>query len=141
MTMLLPGMPVTYGMPPAMGTVPMGGMGYGLPPAYGFPGPHPVSLSQHHLAQALGIAPPHVDQPSTMGSVLKGAGVGALAGAAFGAIPFLPLGLFSGALVGATIGAAVGLVKGRKAKADDVPRILTPEQQTAALQAQMIARR
>lgn len=155
MTMLLPGMPVTYGMPQMgmmpmgmspMGMVPMGGM-YGAPVMISslsqLP-PGAVPMSQHHLAQALGQgqvgAQVVQDKPSRLGSMLKGAGIGAAAGAAFGVIPFLPLGLLSGALVGAGVGAMIGLLTGGKSKpGDDVPHTMTAEQQQAMAMAQMAA--
>lgn len=156
MTMLLPGMPVNYGMPsmgmmpmgvPQMGMMPMGAMPYGAPVMISslsqLP-PGAVPMSQHHLAQALGQgnvgAQVVQEKGSLVGSVLKGAGIGAAAGAAFGVIPFLPLGLMSGALVGAGVGAAIGLVKHITSKPKgDVPHILTQEQQQAIAQAQMAA--
>ncbi|MCW2928160.1 MAG: hypothetical protein JWM86_2128 [Thermoleophilia bacterium] len=106
-----------------------------------------IPVSQAMLAQALGQAQmgAQVVQPesaSPIKSALKGAGIGAAAGAAFGIIPFLPLGLFSGALVGAAAGAAIGLVRGMKAKKAE-GEFHTMEQQqaqaAAMAQAQMIA--
>lgn len=125
MTILLPGMPLSYGMP--MNRYPQ--------PMFTTPG------SSQILAEALGIATPVQNEASTAKRLLKGAGIGALAGAAFGAIPFLPLGIFSGALVGAVVGATSGLLSARKDKKDRVPHTMTAAQQIAALQAQMAARR
>lgn len=107
--------------------------------------PGAIPVSQGMLAQALGQSQlgAQVVQPqgaSPLKSMLKGAGVGAAAGAAFGIIPFLPLGLFSGAIVGAGVGAALGLVKGLKAKkAEGEFHTMTTEQQQAMAQAQMAA--
>ena len=81
--------------------------------------PGAVPATQGMLGQALGLAGVPAQQTSTtspLKSMLKFAAIGAGAGAAFGLIPFLPLGLFSGALVGAGVGAAIGLFKGLKAK-------------------------
>lgn len=106
-----------------------------------------IPVSQQMLAQALGQgqAGSQMVQPegtSPIKSALKGAGIGAAAGAAFGIIPFLPLGLFSGALVGAAAGAALGLVKGLKAKKAEGEFQTMQQAQAqaqAAAQAQMIA--
>ena len=150
MTVLLPGMPVTYGMPTAPmmmpGAMPYGGM-VGAPVYISSMSqlpPGAVPVSQHMLAQALGQAGVGgqvvQDKPSVVGSVLKGAGIGAAAGAAFGIIPFLPLGLFSGALVGAGVGAGIGLVKGLLGKTQENEfHTMTPEQQQAFAMAQMAA--
>ncbi len=102
--------------------------------------PGAVPLSQGMLAQALGQpgAQQVVEQPSTISRVLKGAGIGAAAGAAFGLIPFLPLGLFSGAIVGAGVGAAIALLKKPKQPEGEF-HTMTPAQQQALAQAQMIA--
>jgi uncharacterized membrane protein YedE/YeeE len=139
MTMLMPGMPVAYGLPP-------GAFAMHANPYYGQHPMQPVAMpmSQHQLAQALGQgtigAQVVQDRPSVIGSVLAGAGIGAAAGAAFGAIPFLPLGLVSGALVGAGIGATLGLIRSLTAKPrSQEPHILTPQQQAAVAQAQLIA--
>lgn len=148
-------MPIGYGVP-QMG---MPQMGYGMPQQmpYGMPGqpvyinslaqlpPGAIPVSQQMLAQALGqsgvgalqVQP---EQPSIVGSVVKGAGIGAAAGAAFGIIPFLPLGLFSGALVGAGVGATIGLVRGIAARRQQGEfHTMSHEQQVAAAQAQMVA--
>ncbi len=122
MTILLPGMPLSYGAPTWNGmnqALPYGGV-FGQPvyvsslsqiPAGAMP------VTQAMLAQAMGGqaalgAQIMQDRSSIVGSVLKGAGIGAAAGAAFGAIPFLPLGIVSGGLVGMGVGAMVGLAKG-----------------------------
>lgn len=135
-----------YGMPM--------GMGMAQVPAYGMPGqpvyinslsqlpPGAMPVSQQMLAQALGqgqlgaqVVQPESGSPLT--SMLKGAGIGAAAGAAFGIIPFLPLGLFSGALVGAGVGAALGLVAGvRKKKSEGEFHTMEQQQAQAAAQAQ-----
>ena len=135
---LMPGM-----MPQQMmgGMSPYGGM-YGQQPVYfnsmsQLP-PGAVPVSQNMLAQALGQAPAEVEQPSTIGRILKGAGIGAAAGAAFGLIPFLPLGMFSGAIVGAGVGAVLALLKKPKQPEGEF-HTMTPEQQQAQAQAQMIA--
>lgn len=148
----------------AYGSMPQAGYGmpqqaYGMPQAmpYGMPGqpvyinsmsqlpPGAIPVSQQMLAQALGqsgvgalqVQP---EQPSIVGSVVKGAGIGAAAGAAFGIIPFLPLGLFSGALVGAGVGAAIGLVRGVVARRQQGEfHTMSQAQQVAAAQAQMVA--
>jgi hypothetical protein len=155
MTIMLPGMPATYGMPPmgmSMGMMPGMPGTYGMPGAYGSPvmisslaqlPPGAIPMSQHQLAQALGqgnVGAQVVQEhgSSTIGTVLKGAGIGAAAGAAFGVIPFLPLGLFSGALVGAGVGAAIGLVRALTSRKDDVPHTMTAEQQQAQVMAQMV---
>lgn len=75
--------------------------------------------SQQMLAQALGYGTvgQQMLQPQTtspLKSMLKGGAVGALAGAAFGALPVLPPGLFLGGIIGAVAGAAIGLVSGLK---------------------------
>jgi hypothetical protein len=134
-------------------------MAYGAMPGYGMPttmGQQPVYISslsqlppgaipvsQGMLAQALGqgqfgasVVQP--EQPSTISRVLKGAGIGAAAGAAFGIIPFLPLGLFSGAIVGAGVGAAIALLRKPKQPEGEF-HTMTPEQQAAIAQAQMVA--
>ena len=99
-----------------------------------------VPVSQQMLAQALGYPQAGAQMvqepqgPSVIGSVLKTAGLGAAAGAAFGLIPFLPLGMFSGALIGGAAGAVLGLVKGLKAKkqAENEIQIQSQTQQQAA---------
>ncbi len=147
MAMMSP-MTAAYGMPamvPGMmpGMPPFGGM-YGQQPVYfssmsQLP-PGVVPVSQGMLAQALGQAPTRVEQPSTISRVLKGAGLGAAAGGAFGLIPFLPLGLCSGAIVGAGIGAVLALLKKPKdPQTEGEFHTMTPEQQQAMAQAQMIA--
>lgn len=119
--MAMQGMP-TYGMQQAMP----------MPGAHGQPvyvtsmsqvPPGAIPVSQGMLAQALGqsqLGAQAVQQPtssaSPIKSMLKFAAIGAVAGAGFGIIPFLPLGLFSGAVVGAGVGAAIGLVKGLRDK-------------------------
>ena len=151
MAMMSP-MTAAYGMPAMMqqGMVnPYGGM-YAQQPVYfnsmsQLP-PGAVPVSQSMLAQALGQAPGQgmvgsqmvQEQPSTISRMLKGAGIGAAAGAAFGVIPFLPLGLFSGALVGAGVGALIGLLR-KPSKPEGEFHTMTPEQQQAMAQAQMIA--
>lgn len=148
---------VGYGMPyPGYAAPPVG---YGMPQAmpFGMQGqpvyissmsqlpPGAIPVSQQMLAQALGqgsMAALQVqpEPPSLVGSVVKGAGIGAAAGAAFGIIPFLPLGLFSGALVGAGVGATIGLVRGIAARRQQGEfHTMSPAQQVAAAQAQMVA--
>ncbi|MCB0877730.1 MAG: hypothetical protein KDC46_01950 [Thermoleophilia bacterium] len=137
------------GMSP-MGMPPMGMSPYGVMPRPVYISslnqlpPGAVPISQQMLAQALGQSTVGAqvvqDKPSVMGSMLKGAGIGAAAGAAFGIIPFLPLGLFSGALVGAGVGAAIGLAKGLVGKTQENEfHVMSPEQQQAAAMAQMAA--
>lgn len=112
MTALLPGMPPAYGAPVAYGP-PVYVSSLSQVPAGAIP------VSQEMLARALGqpgMGAQLVQVPSVIGSVLKGAAIGGLAGAAFGAIPFLPLGLVSGGLVGAGVGAMIGLAKGLSAR-------------------------
>ncbi len=142
---MMPGMMQQQMMPQQMmgGMSPYGGM-YGQQPVYfnsmsQLP-PGAVPVSQNMLAQALGQpgAQQVPEQPSTIGRVLKGAGLGAAAGAAFGLIPFLPLGLFSGAIVGAGVGAAIALLKKPKQPEGEF-HTMTPAQQQALAQAQMIA--
>lgn len=151
MPQMMPGMMQQQMMPGAMpgmmpqqmlgGMSPYGGM-YGQQPVYfnqmsQLP-PGAIPVSQGMLAQALGQAPAEVEQPSTIGRILKGAGIGAAAGAAFGLIPFLPLGLFSGAIVGAGVGAVLALLKKPKQPEGEF-HTMTPEQQQAQAQAEMIA--
>ena len=81
-----------------------------------------VPISQQMLAQALGQTPGGAalvqpESTSVLKTMLTAAGMGGLVGAAAGAIPFLPLGIVSGALVGAGVGAAVGLVQGLRRRA------------------------
>jgi hypothetical protein len=142
--MMQPGM-MPYGMP--MSPYGMGVSPYGpvyinslsqLPPGA-------IPASQGMLAQALGqgqvgaqVVQP--EQPSKLGSVLKFAGIGAAAGAAFGLIPFLPLGLFSGAIVGAIGGAVLGLIKGGKKPEGEFHTMQDQQAMSAAqAQAQMVA--
>jgi hypothetical protein len=149
MTIMLPNMPVNYGMP--MPQMQYGAMPMQMQQPIYFSSmaqlpPGAVPVSQGMLAQALGqsqiggqmVQP---EQPSKIGTILKGAGIGAAAGAAFGVIPFLPLGLFSGALVGAGVGAAIGLVTSLRSKPESEGEFhtMTPEQQQAIAQAQMAA--
>lgn len=150
MAMMSP-MAAAYGMPAMMpGVMPQqmmmpGAMPYGM---YGQPPgaynpmmsmvPPGAMVSQGMLAQALGVPGAQMmqEQPSTISRVLKGAGLGAAAGAAFGIIPFLPLGLFSGAIVGAGVGAVIALLK--KPKPPEF-HTMSPEQQMAQAQAEMVA--
>lgn len=153
MAMMSP-MAAAYGMPAMMpgvmpqqqmmgGMSPYGGM-YGQQPVYfnsmsQLP-PGAIPVSQNMLAQALGQpgAQQVPEQPSTISRVLKGAALGAAAGAAFGIVPFLPLGLFSGAIVGAGVGAVLALLKKPKQPEGEF-HTMTPEQQQAMAQAQMVA--
>lgn len=147
MTIMLPNMPVNYGMP--MNQMAYGGMQMQQPVYISSMSqlpPGAIPVSQGMLAQALGqsqiggqLVQP--DEPSKLTTILKGAAIGAAAGAAFGVIPFLPLGLVSGALVGAGVGAAIGLVKAftSRPKEDGQFHTMTPEQQQAIAQAQMVA--
>lgn len=120
-----------YGMtvnPYAMGMSPYGMANpYAMSP-YGSMTP----MSQQMLAQAMNPQMVQPQQPSKVGTILKGAALGAAAGAAFGLIPFLPLGLFSGAIVGAVGGAVLALLKSRKQQG----QFQTMDQQQAQAQAQ-----
>ncbi len=144
MTMLLPGMPVTYGMPmsPMMmpGAMPYGGM-FGQPVMISSMSqlpPGAVPVSQDMLAQALGVMPTPEKQPSVLGRVVKGVALGAVGGALFGAIPFLPPGPMVGAAIGGAIGGVAGLVTGLIKKTQENEfHTMSTEQQKAIAMAQM----
>lgn len=149
MTIMLPNMPMNYGMQMPMNPMPYGAMQMQQPVYISSMSqlpPGAIAVSQGMLAQALGqsqmggmVVQP--EQHSTVSTVLKGAGIGAAAGAAFGMIPFLPLGLVSGAVVGAGVGAAIALAKSlvTKQSRDDEFQTMTAAQQQAMAQAQMVA--
>jgi hypothetical protein len=134
------GMPAAYAMPYGMQVNPyaMGMSPYGMASPYGMMSPYgSVSpMSQQMLAQAMNPQMVQPEQPSKVGAILKGAAIGAAAGAAFGLIPFLPLGLFSGAIVGAVGGAVLALLKSRKQTEGEFH---TMEQQQAQAQAAAMA--
>jgi hypothetical protein len=148
---------MSYTPPPYASLPPQ--MAYGAMPEYGIPmamgqqpvyfssmsqlPPGAVPVSQGMLAHALGHAQVSAgvvqpEQSSPISRVLKGAGIGAAAGAAFGIIPFLPLGLISGALVGAGVGAAIALLR-KPRRPEGEFHTMTPAQQAAIAQAQMVA--